>query len=292
LNGTEISSNSWQAVYGRIACEVRRIISHTSVSTGVNGGDLEKQLLLHLPRFPHSQLLDGACITSEAQRLATQLSVRLEPFRYLCAQKGARLYPISDLKLQECSQEVARIIHERFHYLGSYHPGIVNLGLYVSGAQDFPLAMLSLAEMDIRRLAPHYPTTADRKTVLVVSRVYAFDSAPRNAISYLMGRTFAWLAEQLPEVRSLLTFLNPNLGFSGASLRASNWKTFIELNPVCAYRGDENLSYRRIANLDPLAREHIQYSSYSLAPLALLKYEMHRPRRRGRHGYSYSSPEL
>lgn len=56
----------------------------------------------------------------------------------------------------------------------------------------------------------------------VVSRVFAFEGAPKNSISYLLSRVAR--AERRRGVTDLLTYVNPNMGFTGNSYRASGWR--------------------------------------------------------------------
>ena len=54
-----------------------------------------------------------------------------------------------------------------------------------------------------------------KEAVRDVSRVYSFDSAPFNAISFLLSRVRHHIRKTCPEVRLLSTAVDPNLGFTG-----------------------------------------------------------------------------
>ena len=56
----------------------------------------------------------------------------------------------------------------------------------------------------------------------MISRVFAFDWAPRKLISDLLARTERSHLAVHEDVRILLTYLNPSMGFTGASYRAAN----------------------------------------------------------------------
>ena len=73
---------------------------------------------------------------------------------------------------------------------------------------------------------PYLPDGVEPSNVLVVSRVFCFDWAPWNAVSYMMGQMYKRLRCTRPDVKMLLTYINPNLAFKAASLRASNWVLF------------------------------------------------------------------
>jgi hypothetical protein len=153
-----------------------------------------------------TELEDLRVIEFEAERLAEKLVSLRQGFR--CLKDQPKLSDLSkrDLVLRECSPESARILHERFHYIGSYHEGIAHLGLFVVGHEDFPMALASLAAMDIHLLDPLFTSSEDKRRALVLSRVFAFDWAPRNTISYLLGRVSRWVKMNLPDVLTLFTF--------------------------------------------------------------------------------------
>jgi hypothetical protein len=84
--------------------------------------------------------------------------------------------------------------------------------------------------------------------VLVLSRVFAFDWAPHNAITYLLRRALVVAQDEHPSVRLVVTYVNPNLGFSAASYRAGNWTLFArEHGTRYAYLDGEYVTDRRLA---------------------------------------------
>jgi hypothetical protein len=62
-----------------------------------------------------------------------------------------------------------------------------------------------------------------------VSRVYSFNSAPPNAISYLLSRVRNHIRKTCPEVQLLSTAVDPNLGFTGTSYLAANWHRWMTI---------------------------------------------------------------
>jgi hypothetical protein len=102
----------------------------------------------------------------------------------------------------------------------------------------------------------------------------AFDWAPRNTVSHLLSRVNSWIRTQLPEVRALLTFLNPNLGFSGTAFKASGWKPYLELEPMSAYFDDNYVSYRDLQSLSLDQKKRAKQSVHNLMPLKLLRYDL------------------
>ena len=66
-----------------------------------------------------------------------------------------------------------------------------------------------------------------------MSRVFVFEGAPRNLISYLLSR--AARAERRLGVTDFVTYVNPNMGFTGRSYRASGWQ-LLGNEPGTTYR--------------------------------------------------------
>lgn len=263
----------WQLVYPQVERKAHEAITNIRLAPSVGHRDLIRQVLLHLPRFSTDELSNPHIIQNEVNRLAARIeSNRID---YAFWQNRCRVDKLvkKDLVLGECQPDVARVIHERFHYIGSYHEGI-HLGLFGGKEREFPMALVSLASMDIRRLEGLFPTPNEKKRILVISRVFAFDWAPRNTISHLLAQTGRWIRWNLPEVETLLTFLNPNLGFSGSAFKASNWNLYLEIDPVSSYIQDDYVPYRVLMKLPESLRGNVKPSLHNLSPLKLLRFDL------------------
>jgi hypothetical protein len=57
--------------------------------------------------------------------------------------------------------------------------------------------------------------------------VYSVDVAPANAISFLLSKVRKYLRSTMLPVDLLVTAVDPNLGFTGCSYRASNWQQWM-----------------------------------------------------------------
>ena len=269
------SNNSlWQKIFPSLEREVRSTTATILRSALVSDRDLIRQLLLHLPRFSSEALKELSTIECEAKRLADKIESRRTEHRAWQYRPKIEKLSKKDLVLQECDPEIARIIHERFHYIGSYHEGIVHLGLFLRREQSCPIALASLAPMDILRLDHLFPSQTEKKKALVISRVFAFDWAPKNTISHLLSLVSSWIGRNLSEVQSLFTFLNPNLGFSGSSFKASNWHSYLEIEPVSSYIQDDYVPYRVMLSLPEHLRKNAFRCIHDLAPLKLLRYDL------------------
>lgn len=227
--------------------------------------DLLLQALLHLPRLARA---DGSVDVESAQieiaRLRQQRAVELEPLRAFASPPPEAL-AIDQLEVGIVERERAEPVLAHFHYLRSFRSDSVNVALL---DRERIVALCSISPFDLATIGERLPIRTSAE-VAVVSRVFAFDWAPRNVISYLLAR-----AEHSPavdrEVRLLLTYLNPNLGFTGASYRAANWrKVGLEAGTRYAYLNGNYITDRRLPTLSSADRAEIEYSTMLLEPLQI-----------------------
>lgn len=185
---------------------------------------LLKQLSLHLPRLAAAQVEDRESVIAEAQRLAQRLERLHAPHLGQVPSAPPATVRLRDLQFHRLTEDVARSILNGFHYILSFREDSLHFGLQHQ-AHEWPLVMATLSPFDLSNVEPAL-TQAQRQVVrpLVLSRVFAFPAAPRNAFSYLMSNVRQWLADHHPGVGVLLTYINPNVGFSGSSYKADNWE--------------------------------------------------------------------
>jgi hypothetical protein len=211
----------------RIGVDETRLDSICAANPGVERDSLLKQLSLHLPRMPLHDTLDVRCVLREAERLAVRLAILQRDYSQVASQRPQ--CHVRDLQFASIEEAIAKPLLERFHYLLSHRRNSLHFGLLHPDAGPWPLAMVSLSAFDLRNMnngsaaIPLNPVST-----IVISRVYAVQSAPANSISYLFGRLRRWLIDNQPEVTTLLTYLNPNIGFSGSSYEADNWTLYGE----------------------------------------------------------------
>jgi hypothetical protein len=206
--------------------ELVALSSQVSEAEQVPARALHLQLLLHLPRLAgRDGTVAPRAVTDEAVRLARVLSSRYAR-RPDWSSPPTALLQVTDLELRRANVETARIVLENFHYLGSYRPDSDHFAGVIRSDPERIAAFLSLSRLDVLPLAEVLPTGVDASSTAVLSRVFAFDWAPANGISFLFGQLFNRLRRERLDLRLLLTYVNPNLGFTGASYRASNWVPF------------------------------------------------------------------
>jgi hypothetical protein len=246
---------------------------------GVSPRALEVESLLHLPRLADSTgLVRRAPADAEVARLSRRLHTFYQPVEeVLCP--PAVTPELSDLRFGVVEEPVAAIVAKHLHYLHSPRRQSLHFGSYTSERRL--VAMVSLSRLDIPPIAAALPDRVNPEETVVLSRVFAFDWAPRNTISHLLANVERRLREAQQEIRLLLTYLNPNLGFDGASYRAANWSLYgYEAGTRYGYLDDDYITDREIARLPAADRRRVVYSLMPLAPLMLFGRLLRRRDRR------------
>lgn len=246
------------------------------------------RLLLHLPREADpGGAVEVRIALDEAERLASTLAAATNPYAAWQAPPLTGVPNVSDIDLSLVDDHTARVVLERFHYLESFRLGSEHLGgTLLDGAEERLVAMLTVSPLDVPTIAEHLPPDIEPQDVAVLARVFAFDWAPRNTLSFLMARAARRLRRRSRPPRMLITYLNPNVGFTGASYRAANWSLWArEVGTRYAYVDglyvtDRELA-RRFGSAEPesLAREHagkVVFSRMPLRPLELYAYALDR----------------
>jgi hypothetical protein len=225
--------------------------------------DLELQALLHLPRIAFADgTVDERDASAEIERLRVRRRAELEPLSGLEAPPRSVL-DLEELDVAPVDVAVAEPILAHFHYLRSFRPDSRSIcALY----ENRVAALCSVSPLDVSAIAERLPIKSEDEAA-VVSRVFAFDWAPRNVVSYLLARAPSELALS---ARVLVTYLDPNMGFTGASYRASNWRRLgVETGTRYAYLDEDYVTDRRVALLSAEQRRRVEYSRMPLRPLEI-----------------------
>ena len=188
---------------------------------------LHLQALLQLPRIADAcGFVSIPVIDALLTELAEELAVAAEWF-VSDAGPSPRL-----LRFSEIGPASAHDVMKRFHYLrsprmdGRAYGLSTNAGRLVALCVSSPLDVGHLCDI----LVAH---SRSSQLARVVSRVFAFEGAPHNCISYLLSRVAR--AERRFGVTDFVTYVNPNMGFTGGSYRASGWQLLGD-EPGTTYR--------------------------------------------------------
>jgi hypothetical protein len=248
------------------AAHVTPLVSETSPFDLPTKRDMVVQALLHLPRVAAPDgTVELSVAMEEITRIRDRRSHELVPFASM-AQRPERPLALHELSIGKLDPQQARPVMEHFHYLRSARDDSLTIGaLYAQRV----VALCSVSPLDLPWIAAALPIAPEN--VAVLSRVFAFDWAPRNTISYLLSQVEHRIRRLDSDTKVLITYLNPNLGFSGASYRAANWLPLGEEGGTrYAYLDGEYITDRRLRMRPPRERSRAEYSRMALEPLRLL----------------------
>jgi hypothetical protein len=256
---------------------VRPLVALPAADQLPTGRDLLLQALLHLPRIARPDgTIDIASARNEVDRLWAVRRADLAPLSSLA--KPPRMPPkLGELDVRVVDRPDAASILEEFHYLRSAREDSVVVG---ATHKSRVVALCCISPLDLTPIAERLPI-ADPAEAAVVSRVFTFDWAPRNVVSYMLARAVASPAAIPRPVRMLVTYVNPNMGFSGASYKAANWLPLgIEKGTRYSYLDGRYITDRRVDCLPAQEQGLVEYSRMALRPLVLLCHLLDRRLRR------------
>lgn len=247
---------------------------------------LVPRVLLHLPRLAdETGRLGHRDADIEVAGLAAE---EVEPPSWMATPRQPPR-SATQLRLEELDEARATVVLERFHYLRSHRP----VSLHLAGmAGDRLAALLSFSQLDLGAVNATLPTGVRGSEVSVLARAYAVGWAPRNSLSRLLSLAARRLRERDVGVGLMLTYLNPNLGFNGASYKAANWMLYgRETGTRYAYLDGRYITDRQLTQrfgtsdateLPRVLGERIAFSRMELEPLLVYGYALD-PRLRGPH---------
>lgn len=188
---------------------------------------LHLQALLQLPRLADIRgFVPSAMVDSLLAELVQELPRATE---WLVPHASAS--PRS-LCFRGVNPDTAHDVMERFHYLRSPRTDGRSYGLSTGDGRLVALCVSS--PLDVKGLRELLSSRArPTEFARVMSRVFAFEGAPNNSISFMLSR--AGREERSFGVTDLVTYVNPNMGFTGSSYRASGWD-LLGTEPGTRYR--------------------------------------------------------
>lgn len=260
--------------------DIQEHIDNAALQYSLSSWTIQLQLLLHLPRFRIDELLqNNEIITSEIDILGSRLAKKYSKYRHLLNEPEITLEAPQQTEFGRVPEEQAKVIHETFHYIGSFRENSLHFGLYTDKPRQLA-ALLSFSPYDLHNMTQRLPDEIRPEEVMVLSRGFAFCWAPKNWMSFLAAQVVDWFKQYKPETKMFLTYVNPNLGFTGAAYRASNWVKFgEELGTTYAYQDGKYITDRELLHSsrtgDPIVlnkKSAITESQLNLAPLLVYSY--------------------
>lgn len=207
-----------------------------ALGNGVEPRALIVRTLLHLPRLAsYNGRLSEAQVDRELERSVAELRTDQAKVAELVPRDR---FALQDLSFVEYHPDKGAAIFTHLHYLRSARPGSRTFALV--DPYGMPVSLCSLSPLEWRRVGRQVEIQFRIPTERVrdVARVYSFDVAPSNAISYLLSKVRTLVRQRMPGVDLLTTAVDPNLGFSGSSYLAANWHRWmtIQARPYLYYQ--------------------------------------------------------
>lgn len=220
-------------------------------------GHLKMSLALHLLQFTPEEISHGleaeedSLITKGARELAAWLRSKIaglptelrelvleEPRKTKVSKTESRYQEVSgegevvaDLVFSAVKPEVGLLIQEKLHYIGCVRADTqFHFGLFREGGR-YPIAYAAFSKLDRNYLGNALPEEVDRSGVLVLTRLYGVNNAPRNTLSSLIGLCIHHFQHNFGQLgfTAIITTVNPNVFFTGAVFKASNFSPYISV---------------------------------------------------------------
>ena len=191
---------------------------------------LRSQILLHLPRLVKAgHFPDENDFDREIRAVSDFIEDSQRPYAQWLKPPENPI-SLSDLVFGPIDAEIARVYHERLHYLGSFRSGLHFA--FTDRTSGRIVCIGSTAKFDLKHAAEKIAPRVDPGSVLVLSRFFAFRWAPENTFSYFHRRLRLRLIMDY-DTKLMFSFINPNLGFNASSHRGAHWTLFAREEGTC-----------------------------------------------------------
>jgi hypothetical protein len=204
------------------------MVAEVAVSNGVEPRALSVRTLLQLPRVAkYNGQVSQRLLQFELQRSAEGLRADQATIRGLIPTDK---FALKDLRFVELETRLAEAIFGRLHYLRNARTGSMNFAL-VDPINGLPVSLCSVSPLEWKRVGRQIERqfAIPQSHIWDVSRVYSFDIAPANAISFLLSKVRNVVRRLDHRIDLLTTAVDPNLGFHGSSYRAANWQRWMSI---------------------------------------------------------------
>lgn len=246
---------------------------------------LRTRVWLHLYRLTEDQLGDSKLVAEEVRRLSLRFA---NPDPELHSGFNSKLGVQRDLaqsKIAQIDSDTARLLHHYYHYLASPRPDGIHLGLFqpaTTGETPTLVCLLTFSEFDLLHIRNALPFELEPREMLVLSRQITLENAPPNTVTHALSEACAWLRQNRPEVKMLLTYVDPNLGFQGTAYKAANWRLigrerkdrylYLDGNFTTVRQFVQEFGTADFSKLSALLGPRIMSSVWKLEPLKIFAY--------------------
>jgi hypothetical protein len=204
----------------------RALVRETARGMDVEPRALAVRTLLHLPRLASH---NGWVKRWQALRELMISAARLRgDTRAVSDHLPVQKYSLRELAFEVIDPPRALPLLTSLHYLRSARQDSLYFAL-VDPIDRLPVSLCSVSRLEWKCVSNQLQTHFAIRPAGAwdVSRVYSVDGAPANAISLLLSKVRVYFRRNFPSADLLVTTVDPNLGFTGSSYRASNWQQWM-----------------------------------------------------------------
>jgi hypothetical protein len=222
------------------------LVMETALRVGVEPRALAVRVLLHLPRVASH---NGWVTRWQAQREMRISAAHLSgDTRAVSSHIPVEKFSLHELAFEVIDPSRALPLLTSLHYLRSARQESLYFAL-VDPIDRLPVSLCSVSSLEWKRVSNQLQAQFAIRPggVWDVSRVYSVDGAPANAISFLLSKVRVYFRRNFPSADLLVTAVDPNLGFTGSSYRASNWQQWmtVKARPYL-YEYDRHVTPRQL----------------------------------------------
>jgi hypothetical protein len=227
------------------ALKFTQLVSSAAIKADVNPRTLSVRTLLHLPRVADE---DGWVALSEIEReLDESAQILREDAETVKDLAPDGKYALDELTfVVDFDPAASDRLFSALHYLRNAPRRGSRYFALADPEKGHPVTICSVSPFKWRFVGSHIRENfgIPQTMILNVSRVYSCDVAPYNAISSLLSKVRRSFSDQID---LLMTAVDPNLGFRGASYRAAGWRLWLTAKPrPYLYHNGRHVSPRQL----------------------------------------------
>jgi len=136
------------------------------------------------------------------------------------------------ITIREISKKIGKDMIVKHHYSHKWTSCRYTLGIFYQtdnehqffDEKDEKLAGVAIYGYPVGRSAPKsISPELKEEEVLELTRLFIFDDYGKNTESVTLSKTFKWLRENVPEIKVLVSYSDPEQGHLGTIYQATNW---------------------------------------------------------------------
>ena len=173
--------------------------------------------------------------------------------------------------------ETVNELMSEYHFLGYGRSDGHHVGLNCQDRGGGLLAVATFSPWDVGHATPILQQIGIAPAeVLVLSRLLSVPGEQRPTLSQFIAQLIRWVRREMPEIKMIATYCNPNAGHYGTVYRGANFLPLCtETHPFVPFAGNEYVSPRKFGELydrDGAAKCGSTLRAGPIKPIPLLIY--------------------